>query len=177
MIDQLRTAAEFALQHIDDASRWGSLVIDRRQPHTWRVFAPFGELRICLHRFAPCEAGESFAHPHPWPSAMLVLSGVYQMSVAHSADLRSDETSPVLDVVLGPGSQYAMTEPGTWHQVVPRTECFSLMINGPRWEQPHRRAPTTSGKGLTEMSATELGSHLGTFKRLIGDYLSATGGR
>ena len=57
------------------AAEWDSLIVNRRKPHTYRAFTFDGDLRICLHRFEPCEASEAFMHPHPWPGAFLVLDG------------------------------------------------------------------------------------------------------
>lgn len=168
-------AVEIASRSVADPKRWGSIVIDKRKPHTYRAFIQTGEDRICLHRFEACEAKDSFAHPHPWPSSMLVLSGTYDMAVAHTADLQSSEPSPVIDVTLSSGSIYHMLDRHTWHQVIPRTECYSLMVNGPRWSDAHRRAPSTSGKGLQPMSDELLRSHLAACGKLLAGYLASRG--
>jgi len=68
-----------------------------------------GDSRICLHRFEHCEAADSIAHPHPWPSSMLILSGKYDMAVLRTEDLESAEPSPVIDLTLNHYS--AMTAP------------------------------------------------------------------
>jgi len=59
----------------ESLDEWGSLVINRRKPHTYRVFRQFGEYRVCLHRFESCSEEEAFPHPHPWPGAFLLLKG------------------------------------------------------------------------------------------------------
>ena len=165
-------ACRLAFDATSAPDKWGSLVIDRRKPHTFRAFIQVGDSRICLHRFEPCEPSDSFAHPHPWPSSMLVLSGEYEMAVSYTSDLSNSDHSPVIRVFLGAGSTYQMLERETWHQVIPRTRCYSLMVNGPRWDNPHRRAPSTGGKGLRSMSEDELGSHLDVFQELLSPYLS-----
>ena len=155
-----------------DPGLWQSIVINRRRPHTWRAFLQHGDSRICLHRFTPCDAAESFAHPHPWPSSMLVLAGVYDMNVGLSRDPACDNPAPVIQVTLNAGSVYHMTERLTWHQVVPRTECFSLMVNGPRWSDAHHRAPATGGKGLQSMTAAALTEHLAWCRKLLEPFLN-----
>ena len=160
-------AVRFALSRLDDLPLWKSIVINRRKPHTYRAFTMWGETRICLHRFEPCEPEDSFPHPHPWPSSMLVLDGTYEMLVGHPVDRKSGEPDDVIRLWLGPGSIYEMSERQTWHQVIPRTRCFSLMINEPYWDEPHSRSPRTAGKGLVEMPGSELESHLRDFRRLL----------
>ena len=98
---------------------------------------------------------------------MLVLSGTYDMAVGRTSDLTSAEPAAVIQVTLSAGSVYHMNDRHTWHQVIPRTECYSLMINGPRWEDAHRRAPSTSGKGLNPMPDDMLRAHLEKCQGLI----------
>jgi len=103
---------------------------------------------------------------------MLILSGIYDMAVGYTADLNSAEPVPVIDVRLGAGSTYHMADRHTWHRVIPRTQCYSLMVNGPRWENAHSRAPSTGGKGLEAMTPEMLSSHLERFRDLLGTYLA-----
>lgn len=93
------------------------------------------------------------------------------MVVSRTADLRSNELLPVIDVTLSAGSTYHMEDRYTWHQVIPRSRCYSLMVNGPRWENPHRRAPSAGGKGLESMSDDVLVAHLAKCRELIGEQL------
>ncbi|MBM82245.1 MAG: hypothetical protein CMJ78_16895 [Planctomycetaceae bacterium] len=71
----IHQAAEIPYAAATDPSRWGSIVINKRKPHTYRAFLEHDEHRICLHRFDACEPEDSFPHPHPWASSMLILSG------------------------------------------------------------------------------------------------------
>jgi hypothetical protein len=169
----IQQAAEIAFEAAADAALWGSIVINKRKPHTYRSFIQQGDSRICFHRFEPCEPEDSFAHPHPWPSSMLILDGEYEMAVGHTPDLRSGEPSPVINVKLSAGSIYEMNDRHTWHQVIPRTRCYSLMVNGARWEDAHLRAPSTGGKGLDSMSGEELATHLAKCRELIGEFLES----
>jgi len=170
----IQQAIKIAYDAAADPSRWDSIVINKRKPHTYRAFIQQDDTRICLHYFEACEPEESFAHPHPWPSSMLILSGEYDMVVAHTPDLLSRELSPVINVSLSAGSTYHMNDRHTWHQVIPRTSCYSLMINGPRWEDAHQRAPSTGGKGLEPMPENVLVEHLNKSRELIAPYLKSS---
>jgi hypothetical protein len=157
---------------LDDLSLWDSLIINRRKPFTYRAFFIFEDgayknIRVCLHRFDPCDESDAFFHPHPWPSAMKVLAGSYKMKLGYSQTLTS-KPEFMMEEVLAAGSTYSMTEPKCWHSVQPLSDCFSVMINGQPWgEQAYEFAPTTRGKDLNKMSPNDLKSHLDIFKILL----------
>src|SRR6185503_7498206 len=73
--------------------------------------------------------------PHPWPSAIRVLSGKYEMGIGFGA---GDEAPPVAArVILSAGNEYEMTHPDGWHYVRPINEpSMSLMVTGRPWERP-----------------------------------------
>lgn len=147
---------------------WEGLLINKRKPHTYRLFTQVGENRVCLHRFDACSESESLKHPHPWPGAFLVLNGSYRMWTGRS----QDRVSPPADgpeFLLTPGSAYQITNPLDWHSVVPLEETWTVMINGPRWddESRHEKAPTTGGKGLKAISEFEKTMMLPGFEGLI----------
>lgn len=173
MFSILRKAIDIARVAVADPTDWETLVINRREPHTYRAFIYPKELpgyRICLHRFDPCGESAAFLHPHPWPSAMKIFEGDYRMRIGASADLKK-ETKPVivLDEILAGGSVYAMTEPLGWHSVQPLTTCWSLMVNGQPWgtDVAHAAAPTTKGKDLDKMTPVQLDAHMDKFNTLL----------
>ncbi len=151
---------------------WGSLVIDKRQPHTYRAFRQWidegDSNRLCLHKFTPCTEEEAFWHPHGWPSAMLVLSGTYRMQVGYSPD-RQSKPETVMTTVLSRGSTYEMLNPLAWHAVQPITDCYSIMLNGFPWDNSlkHDQVRTTTGKNLKEMTPEFLREHLDKIRDLI----------
>ena len=163
----LADAACVALDSIEQPELWQTLVIDRRKPITHRAWIMHGDTRICLHGFEPCQREEAFLHPHPWPSAMLVLDGSYDMHVGYAAAPESRQPDDVISLQLAAGSTYDMSVPGAWHKVVPRTRCYSLMINGPRWDTGPRFAPRTQGKDPGRMTSSQLNEHLIVFERLL----------
>jgi hypothetical protein len=149
-----------------DFSRWDSLIINKRKPHTYRVFTMVGDLRVCLHRFEPCGPLECFKHPHPWPAAFLVLDGNYRHWIGHSPTM-DGEPLKVYEEILAPGTMYEITERQTWHSVQPLNMTYTIMVNGPPWEEQHSQTRTTKGKDLDKMDEEELKAHLDKISRLL----------
>lgn len=161
---------------LDDPSKWESLIVNKRKPHTYRVFTQYGKFRVCLHKFNACDKHEAFFHPHPWPAAFTILSGSYQMYTGHSKDRESDPF-PVADFILTPGSSYTIMLPRTWHMIVPVDTTYTVMVNGEPWSNDiaHASVRTTKGKDLEKMPEAELVEHLATFKKLLGEWRAMTG--
>lgn len=158
------------LNLLHDQSKWDSLIVNRRKPHTYRVFTNVGDFRICLHRFDTCDLQESFEHPHPWPGAFTVMEGSYQMKVGYSIDRYGDPIQ-VADFVMKKGSMYEITNPLTWHAVTPLETTYTIMVNGPAWtpDFAHTKVRTTKGKDLDKMPSVELNAHLNKFITLFGE--------
>lgn len=115
-----------------DATNWQSVFIDYEKPHVERLWMPWNENRINLHRIHPCGDHEALFHPHPWPSAMKLVSGQYKMAIGYGSGI----THPVIatTLLLPAGSYYEMAEPDAWHYVRPLlTASLSVMLTGPRW--------------------------------------------
>ena len=155
------------LRLLDDRRIWDSLVINRRKPYTYRMFTQLGENRVCLHRFETCNEEEAFFHPHPWPGAFKILKGSYKMKIGHSKD-RVSEPEDVADFILTAGSSYEIVNPLTWHSVVPLETTYTIMINGPAWENAHEQVRTTKGKDLGEMAYDELVEQIRFFRYNLG---------
>lgn len=159
---------------LEDRSRWNSLIVNRRKPYTYRVFTQLDGVRICLHQFDPCHTHEAFSHPHPWPGAFVILQGKYKMRVGYSQD-RVSPPSEVLTLVLSKGGVYEITNPLTWHSVVPLTTTYMVMVNGEPWDTAttaHNDVRTTKGKDLDTMPEEDLQRHLNVFRGLVVDYLA-----
>src|ERR1044072_4917851 len=93
MLDILNYTIDKLPELLQNEKRWDSLIINRRKPHTYRIFTNFEILdydgtlntyRVCLHKFDPCNTEEAFAHPHPWPGAFCILKGKYKMNIGYS---------------------------------------------------------------------------------------------
>lgn len=173
MIDLLFKTMESLPELLDKPEVWDSLIVNRRKPYTYRVFTQLGDLRVCLHKFDACDRSESFKHPHPWPGAFMVLHGAYRMWMGRSPD-RFLEPETVAEMYMTEFSAYQITDPLTWHSVIPECDTYTVMVNGPAWDRAtvaHIDVRTTAGKDLDKMPADELLKHLDTFKTLVGQWL------
>lgn len=149
---------------------WDSLVINRRKPYTYRIFKQFGDLRVCLHKFEPCESDEAFAHPHPWPGAFLVLDGSYEQTIGYS---KYFNTLPeeVMKMRAVRGTRYEIVNPLTWHSIRPLTTTHTIMVNGATFSRQHEQVVTTKGKDLEKMSNDDLYIALNNFHRLLYNFV------
>jgi hypothetical protein len=137
-----------------DEAAWQSLDIDYHPPRVERLWRAWGDHRVCLHRIHPCAPEEALFHPHPWPSAMRILQGVYEMDVGWGPGTHPPAVAARLR--LGPGSTYEMTDPDGWHRVRPIGGVSqSVMVTGAPWS---RVAPRSAGPlaPLTKEQAHEL---------------------
>lgn len=164
VFEDLQDACDF-----DDINGWGSLVINRRKPHTTRLFKQFDELRVCLHRFEACTDEEAFAHPHPWPGAFLLLDGSYIQTIGYSFSTIAEPDFLFKEKVV-PGSCYEIINPLTWHKIQPTQTTHTIMINGPPFEQQHSEVKTTAGKDLDTLSKQETLFLLQSFNILLHHY-------
>ena len=172
MLDQLLNIIPQVIDSLDSKDgwkEWDSLIINRRKPHTYRMFRKFGDLRVCLHKFEPCEAEDAFAHPHPWPGAFLVLRGQYIQNIGYSESLESDPVFFYKEVVRA-NTMYEIVNPKTWHSVQPLETTYTIMVNGEPWEEQHSQTRTTKGKDLEKMNNHDLIKHLLTFSCYLSQY-------
>lgn len=169
MIDLLDKLIPEVLEAIPEDHEWDTLVINKRKPYTYRIFRQFGEYRVCLHKFDPCQSEESFPHPHPWPGAFMVLRGRYMHSVGVSPDLVS-QPELVYQQEVGPYSPYSITDPKIWHSVQPLQPTYTIMVNGAPFENPHKAVRTTKGKDLKVMDDKAKYKLLSEFEDLLRKY-------
>jgi hypothetical protein len=124
---------------LQDGERWQSLYVDYHPPTVERLWSRWGEYRVFLHRIHPCGPGEALFHPHPWPSAMRVLDGEYEMAVGFGPGMGEP---PVAALMVARGDfRYAMTHPDAWHYVRPLgAPTLSVMVTGKPWERESHRS-------------------------------------
>jgi len=149
-----------------DSAVWDSLIVNRRKPHTYRIWTKLGDLRVCLHKFDVCDTNESFFHPHPWPAAFKILQGKYYMRIGHSLT-QTSEPFEVAPFIMFQGSSYAITDPLTWHSVSPIETTFTVMVNDKPFENPHKEVRRTAGKDLEKMTDEEVKESLEYFRKLL----------
>lgn len=123
--------------------QWKSVFVDYHAPFVerlWRNVDIEGvTYRVYLHRIHPCPLNESLFHPHPWPSAMKILSGEYTMLVGFGTGMNAPPVAATL--LLPPGAEYEMINPDSWHAVSPNdTPSYSLMVSGPPWERESHKS-------------------------------------
>lgn len=112
--------------------QWNSIFVDYNPPFVERVWTQLADRRVFLHKILPCDPEEALFHPHPWPSAVKILSGRYQMGIGYAGG--SIAPPVAMTTILGPGSVYEMNDIDGWHYVAPLEEpVMSLMITGEPW--------------------------------------------
>lgn len=147
MLEALESVERALPLLLADPDAWRTLDVTYHPPRVERVFLQHGELRVSLHCIHACERSEALFHPHPWPSAMRILSGSYEMAVGHGSG--RDAPPIAATMITGPGTSYEMTEPDAWHYVRPvGGAVYTLMVTGKPWP---RETPKSS-EPLTELS-------------------------
>jgi hypothetical protein len=153
MLDVLYDVEKELPHLLADENAWHSLYVDYHPPIVERLWLPWHEYRIALHRIHPCAREEALFHPHPWPSAMRVLAGEYEMAVGYGLD---GQAPPIAALLIATGDlRYEMTDPNTWHYVRPiGAPTLSLMVTGKPWNpaapksHPELRALTAAEKAV-----------------------------
>lgn len=173
MLDKLKKLIKHDLITEIKSGGWESLIINKRKPHTYRMFKQIGEDRVCLHKFEACDLSESFLHPHPWPAAFVVLAGSYTMEFGISESL-STGPSFCEKFTLVRRSEYEMLNNRSWHSVTPNRTTYTVMLNGPPFKHQHRDTRTTKGKDLESFSDQMLKEELELFADLVDDYNKET---
>jgi len=144
---------------------WTSLDVDYEPPRVERLWMQIDTIRIYLHRIHPCET--ALFHPHPWPSAVRVLSGRYEMAMGHRSDGMNMPPCVTSRLILTAGAAYEMTDEDSWHSVRPLDgPSLSVMVTG----IPYTRSRRHPGKDktlnpLSDVQATDL---LRAFQNLLG---------
>jgi len=139
-----------AIKHLTDEllplgpESFQSVCVDYHPPVVHRLWVKWGGKRIFLHKIEKCIPGEiALYHPHPWPSAVKVLKGEYEMGVGE------DGKDPKTTLLLKENSNYAMIDPSGWHYVKPLSACYTIMITGKPYDANVLQAANVKpGKGL-----------------------------
>ena len=156
MIDILKGIEKNLIQLLIEKSEAGkihTMYIDYHKPYVKRIWFQHGDYRVFLHKIEQCtESAEALYHPHPWKSAVKIISGTYEMGVGHS----STEDVPKTDckLILKPGTIYEMMESDGWHYVSPKDgDSFSLMVTG---ELTNRKTPVSILKKWRPLHFSEI---------------------
>jgi hypothetical protein len=159
MLEILARVEKDLPQLLRDEAGWTGLFIDYHPPTVERLWRRWGEYRLSLHRIHRCGPGEALFHPHPWPSAMRILAGAYEMAVGFGPGM---EEPPVAALMVARGEfRYEMTHPDAWHYVRPLGgPSLSVMVTGKPWDRPAHRAD----KELVPLTAAQRDELLALFR-------------
>lgn len=78
--------------------------------------------------------------------------------------------------ILNANSTYEILDQRVWHSVQPLSRCYTIMLNGKPWEEPHQAVRTTKGKDLDKMSSEELQLHKKHFVNLLEKHMGDMNG-
>lgn len=146
MIENLKQIEDkMLLSLLMQPDKWNTLLIDYFPPIVERCWIQLGNYRFYLHFIHKCEAKDALFHPHPWPSAMHVLSGKYEMGLGFGSGM--EEPEKMCTVVLeNGGAYYDMTHIDGWHYVRPIGDvCATVMLTGKPWERDEVKSPGKLG--------------------------------
>jgi len=148
LLDQLRKELSDLQKLLEDESIWKDLLVTYEPPMVERLYTNRGENRLFLHRIHPCGDKSPLLHPHPWPSAVHIVSGLYKMNVAYTyEDSYGVNIQPAVTTYLSAGSSYEMDRQEAWHDVNPIGEpSLSIMLTGPKWKNSHYDTMISIGK-------------------------------
>jgi hypothetical protein len=137
------------------ADGWHGLRIAYHPPLVERAWRPWRDCRLSIHRIHPCAPGEALLHPHPWPSAIRILSGRYEMAIAYGAGIAPPPIAARIVAVAG--TSYAMIDPDGWHSVRPvEAPSLSVMLSGPPWQRAMPVEPASPQAPLSAAAISEL---------------------
>lgn len=164
MTVKLISAMELLPELLRKKNIWKSVYIDYNTPIVERMYTDIEDpdVRISLHKIHKCEDGEAFFHPHPWPSAMFLLSGLYKMDVGYGKGIEEPEVSHT--IYLNADSFYEMINPDAWHSVRPIRNSFTIMVSGKPW---NRDMPKTPERRLPELTPERMEQMLVSFRTLL----------
>lgn len=161
MLEDHREAISELSGLIQDRPQWRGLFVDYEKPHVERLWRPWREYRLLLHKLLPCADGEALYHPHPWPSIMTIVRGRYIMGVGYGSGLVAPPLAMKLS--LGPGSTYEMTDPDAWHYVQPLEATYTIMLVG----KPTGRSAPKSSTPLRELNVHERNDLFNVYARIL----------
>lgn len=126
-----------------------TMYIDYEKPIVYRIWFPYKDGRIYLHRINKLETNEkAFLHFHEWESAMAIYHGKYEMGIGISDT--DDEPKINTKFILSPESKYEMVDPTAWHYVKPLKDTYTLMVTGKLNGRKQKDKPEEPFRELTK---------------------------
>ena len=165
MLEQLERVLPSLPDLLADADGWSSLDVDYHPPRVERLVRAHGSARLCVHRIHPCPPDTALFHPHPWPCAIALLAGRYELGVGYGA---GDQAPPLASRLIAHAPmRYEMLEPDAWHYVrALDAPVLSVMLSGAPWPRsaprPAQRLeplPPRAVESLRQAAAAALSTH------------------
>jgi hypothetical protein len=124
---------------LESDDEWQTLDVNYEPPRVERLWMQYdADYRLYLHRIHPCE--KALFHPHPWPSAIKIVSGVYEMAVGYGIGKKDPPEAARLR--LTSGASYEMVDQNGWHYVRPiGGPSLSVMVTGNPFDLRHLGTP------------------------------------
>lgn len=155
MLERLDTMLHELPALLASTDGWRGLRIDYHPPFVDRAWRPWHDCRISLHRIHPCPPGAALLHPHPWPSAMKILAGHYEMAVGYGAGVVRPPIAA--RIILPAGATYEMVDRDAWHDVRPLDgPVLSVMLSGAPWDRAMPVEPEVPQRPIPEAGIAEL---------------------
>jgi hypothetical protein len=164
MLKTLKRIKNSLYPMLQNADAWDSLDINYHAPYVERLWLQMRvddkPVRVNLHCIQPCRAEDALFHPHPWPSAMHIYQGEYEMGMGVGEEVPSPLIA--MKMVGHAGTSYSMTHPDAWHYVRPvgTSPVYSLMVTGTPWPKstvrPNPSQPKEKLDRLSEERRLEL---------------------
>lgn len=150
MLDKLLEIEKLLPKLLRDPSvDWKSVYVDYHPPIVERLWLDINDVRLYLHRIHTCAREEALFHPHPWPSAMRIINGEYEMGIGYSAD-NTPPAETLTKLIVTKGVAYSMEARNSWHYVAPVSPTsLSVMVTGKPWDRPAPK-PDRLLRSLTE---------------------------
>lgn len=142
---------------------WGSILINKRDPVTRRLFLEKDDKRYCLHYM---KSGTTKPHPHKYNVRVKLLSGRYKHTIYHDT---GEDLLKVYQEHLQQGSGYEINDPDTFHQIEVEKSAYSwsLMINDYDFEIPSDACISTAGNDLGPIPENEKQELIKEFRKLL----------
>ena len=145
-----------------DNDEWDSLLINKRDPVTRRLFIERDGKRYCLHYM---RSGKTAPHPHKYNVRVKILAGRYKHAIYHASNL----LTPIYQEHLKQDSSYEINDPNVFHaiEVEPLAYSWSLMINDYYFKEPNSACISTANNNLDPIPEKEKQELIKEFRKLL----------
>lgn len=149
MLQVLARAEKHLPEWLMHPEKWGSLLINHENPILERLWRKItfhkNPYRLCLHRLRPSAMPtKAFYHRHPWPLAIKIIEGSYEMTYGFG-----EKPAKTEKIILQAGDSYEMIDPEMGHAIIPLVDnSLTLMVIGSPWSKSDQ--PILPIKTLTQ---------------------------